>query len=178
MRKEIFGIAKKDNNILINEDLKQILNRMSQNQYADMQKGLVEKEIEYYCSKIKDECNVEISKELQFFLSVYSNYYFGSGIKILGKSENYYSDIILKTKEFKSYMEDWECDYITEPYIVVATYNNGEGFVFYYENSKKYIIADYAQDYDLGNIDSLVCKEKYSEVLLYLEKLDDEYFKK
>lgn len=157
--------------------LKEILERLRNYKTSNIWDGLDVNLINEYSKNIKEQFGVELPLEIKQFLSVYSCYCFGSGINLLGKSNESYLDLISKTQRFKDYMKDWEIGQINEQFIVVATYHDGEGFIFYYGKTKKYIVADYVQDYELDNINSLVSKSDFSEVLLYLEEMDKENFK-
>lgn len=144
---------------------------------GDFEEGLTDFEIEEYQKQINKEFGMKIPSDYVQFLKSMKHYYYGwlSCIYYLGKSDVSYFDIVSETKDFLFDMEDWEIGQLQEPFIVLGRYHDGEGFIFYLKDSKKYLIVDYLTDVYLDDLTGLNTVDTLLEVLKYIGKDSNNY---
>ena len=154
------------------EKLYEILDRIrNYNDYCDFFEGLSSEEIELKNEIILQDLFVKIPNDYKLLLNKSNGIYFGNSISFLNIDE-----IIEKTKSFKNMMEDWEIGKIPNPFLEVVRYHDGHGFVFWYDELKKYVVVDYISDYELDDIDSLKTFDNICDVIEYFENDLKKYF--
>lgn len=119
---------------------------------------------------IGEKLLVKIPNDYKQLLQKSNGIYFGNGIKLLNCDE-----ILEETVIFRDMMEDWEIGRITKPFLEIIRYHDGNGFVFWYSEINKYVVADYITDYELDDLKSLKTFDNICEVI---EDLENRYIKK
>lgn len=144
---------------------------------GDFEEGLTDSEVDEYQKQVNKEFGLEIPSDYVYFLKSMNNYYYGwlSCIYYLGKSDKSYFDIISETKDFLFDMNDWEIGKLQEKFIVLGRYNDGEGFIFYLNDSKKYLIVDCLTYAYLDDLTGLNTVDTFLEVLKYIGKDSNNY---
>ena len=150
------------------EKLCKILNIVkSKEEHFNVYEGLSSEEIQLKEEIISQKLFVKIPSDYKFLLQQTNGFYFDDGIKFLNIDE-----LLKETSNFKDMMEDWEIGKITNPFLEIVRYHDGDGFVFWYSELNKYVVVDYVSDYELDDIGSLKTFDNICEVIDYLKIID------